>query len=511
MASPSIPPIPENVEDLVELPINPDVLSGAMPSEPVCPKIPGVTFPEPPDPAAFGKLVGDKLDSKADAVPESLEDLQKKAKEKKERIKNPPSATDMMNEMATQVSSAAGKAAKALEKAAIDIAAQVEKNLAAEWQKVSEGFTGLEAAMEAVRSGAVDLGALGMDALSLPGAALAAGFPGFKSAGECLKGEPGSAEEAFNKTAPELDAGVDDGRGQDGATAALAVTEQSEVVATEDGEEVSKQDVLTEEKRDEIIAAIKETMIANATKTGKAEKPITAKPVPVSANALPTHRDKKEYSQYMTLVGLTISGNEFMTNNGRALTAAEQTRYDAGLPPIFVSGIIRIYKFRRDPPGKITIAIAQAAYDASLSRKFSARGGSRAERRRKGLVEMQEIWAHVDGRTIPPEAYIPYNADDGPPPHYGWRKFGAWHPLSYNVQAGPPPEFDPNTKEPFLSQGVPIYDSKGFLYEKTEEENPHPEGKSRFEGHPAWDRRWTYSRIGGGLSVREPTSYREFS
>jgi len=175
----TLPPIPENVEDLVELPINPDVLSGAMPSEPICPKIPGVTFPEPPDPAAFGKLVGEKLDSAADAVPESLEDLQKKAKEKKARIKNPPSATDMMNEMATQVSSAAEKAAKALEKAAIDIAAQVEENLAAEWQKVSEGFTDLESSMEAVRSGAIDLGSLGMDMLSLPGGFLIRAFFSF--------------------------------------------------------------------------------------------------------------------------------------------------------------------------------------------------------------------------------------------------------------------------------------------------------------------------------------------
>ncbi len=484
----SVPEAPA-ITDIASLPtdaINPDLVSGAMPSEPICPKIPGVSIPSLPKLPDLSAALGDKF-------------------------KNPPSPSDLMKALANKGSTAAGKLKKAAEKAALDVAAQVEENLAAEFDKLSEGFTQLEASMEAIRSGAVKLGSLGMDVLSFPGDALAGGFPGFKKASECLKGEPGSAEEAFNKTAPELDAGVAEGRGADGATAALAVTEQSEVVANETGEEVSKQDVLTEEKRDEIVAAIKETMIANATKTGKAEKPITAKPVPVSVNALPTERDKAKYSEYMSLVGLTISGNEFMTNNGRALTAAEQTRYDAGLPPIFVSGIIRVYKFRRDPPGKITIAIAQAAYDASLSRKFSARGGSRAERRRKGLVEMQEIWAHVDGRTIPPEAYIPYNADDGPPPHYGWRKFGAWHPLSYNVQAGPPPEFDPNTKEPFLSQGVPIYDSKGFLYEKTEEENPHPEGKSRFEGHPAWDRRWTYSRIGGSLSVQAPSSFREFS
>ncbi len=460
------PPIPENVEDLV----NPPDIAVAPPTELVCPTIPGVKFPELPDVEAFGALIGEKLDSAADAVSETFEDLEKKAKALEERIKNPPSATDMMNEMSTQVSSAAEKAAKALEKAAIDAAAQVEENLAAEWDKQ------VEFAKQS-------------------GAALANIYAGFKNATECLKGAAGGAEESFNKTAPELDAGVDEGRGQDGATAALAITEKSEVVATEDGEKVSKQEVLTEEKRDAILTTQKELT---------PEKPITANPVPVSVNALPTYRDEKEYSQYMALVGHTVSGNEFVTNSGRTLTAAEQTRYDAGLPPLFVSGIIRIFKFRRIPPGKITIAMAQTEYDSSLSKRSTTKQAAySAERRRQGLVEMQEIWAATDGRTIPSEAYVPYNDDDGPPPHYGWRKFSAWHPLSYNVQAGPPPEFDPTVTEPFLGQGVPIYDSLGWLYEKTEEYN--------LEEGATWDQRWTYSRIGGSFSVRAPTSFRKFA
>lgn len=468
----SVPESPA-ITDIASLPtdaINPGLVSGAMPSEPICPKIPGITFPKLPKIPDKDAALGDKF-------------------------KNPPSPTDTMNKLANKGSTAAGKLAKALEKAARDTAAQVEDNLAAEFDKLSDGFTDLEAAMEAVKSGAIDLGSLGMDVLSLPGDALAA-FPGFKSAAECLKGAPGSAEEAFNKTAPELDAGVSEGRGQDGATAALAVTEKSEVVVNETGEEVSKQEVLTEEKRDAILKAQQELT---------PKKPITAKPVPVSVNALSTERDKAKYSEYMTLVGLSISGNEFMTNNGRALTAAEQTRYDAGLPPLFVSGIIQLFKFRREPPGKITIAIAQSEFDKShyLSESQAESALEQAERRRKGLVEMQEVWAAVDGRAIPSAAYVPYSADEGPPPHYGWRKFGAWHPLSYDVQSGPPPEFDPDTKEPFLSQGVPIYDSYGFLYEKTEEYNT--------EENSTWDQRWIYSRIGGSLSVQAPSSFREFS
>jgi len=289
------PPIPENVEDLVESPINPDVLADAMPSEPVCPSIPGLTFPELPDPAALGKLIGDKLDSAADAISESFEDLQAKAAKLEERIKNPPSPTDLMNEVANQVSSAADKAAKALEKAAIDIKAQVSANLAAEWDKAAGAFTDLESAMAAASSGAVDLGSLGIDLSSLPGDVLSGVFAGFKNAAECLTGEPGSAEEAFNKTAPELDVGVDDGRGADGATAALAVTETSKVVVNEAGDKVSEQVPLTKEKVDELRAEKQEKL---------PEKPITAEPVPVSEVPTKVIRPEKSHADEIVSEGI---------------------------------------------------------------------------------------------------------------------------------------------------------------------------------------------------------------
>jgi hypothetical protein len=232
------------------------------PPELVCPVVPGVVFPTLPDPEAFGKLIGEKLDSAADAVSESFEDLQKKAAALEERIKNPPSATDMINEMSTQVSSAADKAATALEKAAIDAAAQVEENLVAEWDK----------AVKFARNS---------------GTALADIYAGFKDAAECLKGAAGGAEEAFNKTAPELDAGVDDGRGQDGASAILAITESSD--------EFGRQTPVTQ---DDVDAARAENQEKNP------KKPITATSPPVSGEPLSTDRNPQSHEEQLEAEGI---------------------------------------------------------------------------------------------------------------------------------------------------------------------------------------------------------------
>jgi hypothetical protein len=230
MASPN-PPIPENVEDVVEAPINPDLVSGVMPSEPICPKIPGVSIPslpEPPDPSA---ALGDLFDSV-------------------------PSPSDLMKKLANKGSSAADKLAKALEKAALDVADQVEKNLAAEFDKLSEGFTDLEAALEAVRSGVIDISSLGIDILSLPGDALAAAFPGFKKASECLEGEPGSAEAEFNAKAEKLAEGLAEGNGRSATAADEAITSQTEDTTDENGNNVKKKKIIS---TDEALAAVKGT------------------------------------------------------------------------------------------------------------------------------------------------------------------------------------------------------------------------------------------------------------
>jgi len=264
MASPN-PPIPENVEDLAG---PPDAV--APPIEPVCPTLPGVKFPELPDIASFGSLIGTKISSLLPAIPVSVEDLKKKSEALEKRIKNPPSATDMMNELSTQVSSAADKAAAALEKAALDTAAQVEENLAAEWDKQVEF---------AKNSGLADI------------------YAGFKNAAACLKGAPGGAEEAFNKTAPELDAGVAEGRGQDGATAALDITETSKVGVNESGDKVSEQVPLTKEKVDELRAEQQEKL---------PEKPITANPVPVPEVPLVVQRNAKDHAEKLASEGIPV-------------------------------------------------------------------------------------------------------------------------------------------------------------------------------------------------------------
>jgi len=432
MASP-LPPIPENVEDLVG---PPDIVV-ELPSEPVCPTIPGVAFPTLPDPEAFGKLIGEKLDSAADAVSESFEDLQKKAAALEERIKNPPSATDMINEMSTQVSSAADKAAQALEKGLIDAAAQVEENLVAEWDK----------AVEFARNS---------------GTALADIYAGFKNAAECLKGAPGGAEEAFNKTAPELDAGVGDGRGQDGATAALAITDKTKVVVNESGQTVRQQDSLTAEKQKELTAEKKKTNEALAKKTGKPEKPITAKPVPVPDIPLVSEKEEKEYDEYMKAVGVTISSSEFRTVRGRSLTADEEARYSAGLPPINVSALPyydELSNIRIPAWEPWSLENVQKGFDdywlRIMAAGVSVKGSASAERKRQDIQRQAESWYWLQGKTIPANARVPYTTNLHPA--LGWTNPGKWHPGSYSPQQGPPPPVQKDITGP-------IMDTLGTLY-----------------------------------------------
>jgi len=227
-------PEPPAITDVASLPtdaINPGLVSGAMPSEPICPVIPGVSIPslpKPPDPSA---ALGDKF-------------------------KNPPSPSDRMKALADKGSTAAGKLAKAAEKAARDTAAKVEENLAAEFDKVANGYSKLEAAMEASNSGAIDFGSLGMDLLAIPGDAFADAFPGFKSAAECLKGEPGSAEAEFNAKAGKLSEGLAEGNGLSATAADEAITSQTEDTTDENGNNVKKKKIIS---TDEALAAVKGT------------------------------------------------------------------------------------------------------------------------------------------------------------------------------------------------------------------------------------------------------------
>ncbi|HIF60660.1 MAG TPA: hypothetical protein EYQ26_14405 [Rhodospirillales bacterium] len=233
LSAPELPELSELFElsaitDIASLPtdiINPDLLAGVMPSEPICPKIPGVFFLSP---------------------------------------------EDLLGELASQVSSAASRQANVLAKAAIDVAAQVEANLAAEFDKVSEGFTELEAVLEAIKSGAIDISPLGIDVLLLPGAALAAAFPGFKKALECLEGELGSAEKAFNAKAGKLSEGLAEGNGLSATAADEAITNSSEDAIDETGNKIKKQKTISVK---DALSAIKGT---TKTAVPQSDSPLSA-------------------------------------------------------------------------------------------------------------------------------------------------------------------------------------------------------------------------------------------
>jgi len=234
---------PENIEDVELEGITPEAAAALSPSELVCPTIPGLTFPKLPSLDEFGTLIGEKLASEAEAAGIPLEALQLQAEALEKRIRNPPSATDLMNELSTQVSSAADKAVIALENAAIDIANQVAANLVAEWDKAVK-----------LASGLTDI------------------YNGLKNAAECLKGEPGSADEAFTATPEKQGKGLAEGNGLSASEADEAITNSSEESTDETGNKVENKKTISSE---EALAAVEGT-----TKT----------PVPQSAEPLVSHQ-----------------------------------------------------------------------------------------------------------------------------------------------------------------------------------------------------------------------------
>jgi len=221
----SAPELP-SATDIISIPtdaIDPGLLSALMPIEPICPKILGVKFPE---------------------------------------------ATDLLSELAAQASSATDRLANSVTNAALDMAAQAEADLAAEFDNLSEGFTDLEAVMEAISSGAVDVSSLGVDVLSLPGAALGAAFKGFKKASDCLLGEPGSPEESFNAKAGKLDEGLAEGNGLSATASDEAITSLYEDAIDETGIKIKKQKTISVKNA---ISSIKGT---TKTAVPQSEKPL---------------------------------------------------------------------------------------------------------------------------------------------------------------------------------------------------------------------------------------------
>jgi len=411
------------VEDIALPGITDNAVTGAMPSEPICPVIPGVSFPKLPEIPDISAALGDVF-------------------------KNPPSPSDLMKALANKGSSAAKKLAMAANNAVRDTAAKVEENLAVEFDKVANGYSKLEAAKKAIDSGAIDLSSLGMNALGLPGAVLAGAFGGFKKASECLTGEPGSAEAEFNAKSPALD---EEGRGENAATAEA----KTEKVTNADGVEVVR---TISETPDEATAAVAET---------------TKSAVPRSNSPILIEHPILDDPEYRTVgIGVGINAGEFTTFGGRDLMSDETTRLFSGLYPIFIRGVAmknnRMVIKRSwgrsdiviaDPfivPG-ITMGEINALIDAWFTKKYELDGFTQkkvdkkwqeSEDRRLFLIDAftrRGEWPPIPGRYLKPEPKLGLH----PIGVSSWRVLpgtGPWHPSSYdiNVSSAIDAGYDPN-------------------------------------------------------------------
>jgi len=188
-----------NIEDVELAGTAGDVLGANTSSELSCPTIPGVTFPSLP--------VLPSLPALPDLTAIGAVFL------------NPPSPSDLINGLANKGSSAADKLLLAIDKAANDIAAQVQANLVAEWDKTQIARDNLAGA-----------------------------FAGFKTAAECLTGAPGSAAAESNATAGKLSEGLAEGNGLSATAASEAKTSQNEDTTDENGNKVKKKKTISPEE-----------------------------------------------------------------------------------------------------------------------------------------------------------------------------------------------------------------------------------------------------------------------
>ena len=413
-----------------------DLLGDFMPKEPVCPTIPGITFPTLPDLDKLGEIKDD-----------ALEDVNKLS----ERVKNPPSAKDLMEEIGNKVSDEAEKAKKALEKAALDMKKDIEKQLADQWQKAQDAMTEIEKGVEALADGSA-IKEIGADLADIPLAAVGGAFAGFKNALECLEGAAGSAKAEFTKVADALGEDLENGgRGLSATAADEAITSQAEETTDENGNKIKKQKTISRED------------------AAKSVEGTTKNAVPQSDNPIATEKDAVSESDKVSAIGEPVAdkGASWQTWGpaARTITSAEYDRAFSGLPPAFTRPpALRKHQGIPAIEEGDTLSVIQAKYDAWYSKETGAddeKKGTKkqrsAERRRKDLVKSCENL----GRPVPEKWLKPIKMTKFDVPGNSWRQTDApykWHSASYNMEEGPPAEIDGS------QTNDKMYSTAGALY-----------------------------------------------
>ena len=351
-----------------------------MPKEPVCPTIPGITFPTLPDLDKLGEIKDD-----------ALEDVNKLS----ERVKNPPSAKDLMEEIGTKVSDEAEKAAKALEKAAMQVKDDIEKQLAEQWQKAQDAMTEIEKGVEALADGSA-IKEIGAELADIPLAAVGGAFAGFKNALECLEGAAGSAKAEFTKVADALGEDLENGgRGLSATAADEAITSQTEDTTDENGNKVRRQKTISPEEAAKNVEGTTKTV------------------PPTSSNAIVQEKDTVPQSSRINVLGSSLAGEGDVEVWGRKLTESEKDRLWAVKSPAFV----KLPLIWWESTGLLndeedTLETIQAKYDETLlamsgvTEKMTGTPAQRREQARRD--EMKENWVKTHpGEPIPAKLLVP--------------------------------------------------------------------------------------------------------
>ena len=174
-------------------------IKAQLPSEPVCPKIPGFVADVIPEYEVYGNLTKD-----------AISDITSLAK----RVTNPPSGKSMIKELADNISTLDDKLIDVTTRAGNEIYEETKRHLIAAKDEYLKSLDDLELVLEAVTSGAIELT---QDILCLPVDVLVKSFNGFKNIDACFNGEKNSSEANYRNKSDETKKGLADGAGASAA------------------------------------------------------------------------------------------------------------------------------------------------------------------------------------------------------------------------------------------------------------------------------------------------------
>lgn len=188
----------KNADSSPEAAADLEALNALYPPEPTCPTVHGVVYKVFPELEVFGDINSPTTDTDSLIL----------------RVVQPPSGSSTVEELKKEISSASEKAKTSIFKAATDLKTRVNEELVAIKDDYNATRDQLELAVDAALDGdLIDQSEL----FKMPADLVAKAFKGFKKAKDCLLGEEGSSTRKFNTKPGEINSGLSEGTGENGA------------------------------------------------------------------------------------------------------------------------------------------------------------------------------------------------------------------------------------------------------------------------------------------------------